>query len=204
MPHRCAWETAHTDHIERRPRGRIPIVGAATGARRPTGVTHCIVLISHRGLGRSKCNHTAFLLLLLAGNPRGQRPACARSTRRAAEKRRQGERGERKRAETQKAQGRPCSACTRTRLIGRRQAEILISFAACSQCRLLQEVFCQSLYKRLLIGDARAQLVELWRVLHDAVCDLVEGTKGSSHVMGMGMVMFMVVLMVQLCHGQLC
>lgn len=111
---------------------------------------------------------------------------------------------DRKRAETQKAQGRPCSACTRTRLIGRRQAEILISFAACSQCRLLQEVFCQSLYKRLLIGDARAQLVELWRVLHDAVCDLVEGTKGSSHVMGMGMVMFMVVLMVQLCHGQLC
>ena len=94
MPHRCAWETAHTDHIERRPRGRIPIVGAATGARRPTGVTHCIVLISHRGLGRSKCNHTAFLRLLLAGNPRGQRPACARSTRRAAEKRRQGERQE--------------------------------------------------------------------------------------------------------------
>ena len=67
-------------------------------------------------------------------------------------------------------------------------------------------MFCQSLYKRLLIGDARAQLVELWRVLHDAVCDLVEGTKGSSHVMGMGMVnhnMFMVMLMVQLRHGQL-
>ena len=65
-------------------------------------------------------------------------------------------------------------------------------------------MFCQSLYKRLLIGDARAQLVELWRVLHDAVCDLVEGTKGSSRVMGMGMIMFMVMLMVQLRHGQLC